>query len=525
MASKLEMDNDKEQSEYLAISLSFLVLVISQLIVYVMRKFPAILIPETGMLILFGMCVGGLIRLFDNPGNHLVHSIDKIVSFDETLFFAVLLPPIIFHSGYAINKPAFMSNIGAIGLLSVVGTLSIAICTGGLMFMFSSFSGVYSTNLVESMAFGALISATDPVSVLATFNRVGVKPKLAILVFGESLLNDAMAIVLFRSILTYEDDMLDDSKDFSAFGSVLEFLRIFFGSIAVGVFVGFSSALLFKNVELWVKDMRQLETALTITLPYLSYAIAAGLELSGIVSLLFCGMFMSSYTRLNLSIESEKFLRDFYEALAYLAETFIFIYLGMATLTGDGDWSSEAIWFGVCGFFACLVARLLVVPLCMVVNLTRNSRQQISRSEMFVLWYAGLRGGMAYALATASPNELASESTGRVFESASSIIIFFTVFICGSTIEHIVRKFDLVDSELQDSADNNYSFNTQVDPSNPVNHSGIELGHVLKKPSLWSKFENRVVRPVCVRNESEGSRVQQGSLDEGPEIEGDLSAI
>ena len=127
--------------------------------------------------------------------------VKSVESFSPTMFFLVLLPPIIFESGYNLHKGNFFTNIGSILLFAIVGTAISALIVGGGIYVLGLADVVYRLNFVESFAFGSLISAVDPVATLAIFQALDVEPVLNMLVFGESILNDAVAIVLTTTVL------------------------------------------------------------------------------------------------------------------------------------------------------------------------------------------------------------------------------------------------------------------------------------------------------------------------------------
>jgi sodium/hydrogen exchanger 8 len=135
--------------------------------------------------------------------------------------------------------------------------------------------------------FGALISATDPVTVLSIFQDVGTDVNLYALVFGESVLNDAMAISLYRTMSLVNRQSSSGEHFFMV---VIRFFETFAGSMSAGVGVGFTSALLFKYAGLDTENLQNLECCLFVLFPYFSYMLAEGVGLSGIVSILFTGI-------------------------------------------------------------------------------------------------------------------------------------------------------------------------------------------------------------------------------------------
>mmetsp|Transcript_6936 Transcript_6936/g.10978 ORF Transcript_6936/g.10978 Transcript_6936/m.10978 type:complete len:614 (+) Transcript_6936:152-1993(+) len=442
--STVEEIEEVEKVEFLTITLFICTLLFSQLLCSLWKRTRLNVFPEAGMLLLLGVIIGGLIKVTER--SDVVYAVEKLSLFDANLFFMVLLPPIIFDSGFTLRREVFFGNFGAIISLAVFGTILSSIVVGATLYAFSSLGWIYPATKLECLLFGSIISATDPVSVIAVFHRIGVKPSLLVLVFGESVLNDAVALVLYRTLLLIQESAETDGTKFSTvFSAVLEFVKSLVGSTLIGLLWGVLSALFFKLIDLRQKDYRLIESAIAFLLPYASYTFAAGVEMSGIVSMLFTGIFMASYTRHNLSPESAVFLQEIYHFLAHISETFIFIYLGMSVFTGDGKWSRPAISFGFVSVAACILGRAVaIIPICTVVNSCRSRARRISKAEIFVLWYSGLRGGMAFALSASSVDEIGNTEVGRVFESATTIVVFVTVFVCGSSILCILHKFDLV---------------------------------------------------------------------------------
>lgn len=144
------------------------------------------LMPESLLAILLGAVLGGILSAFPR------HSAGP-ARFDENVFSLVLLPPIIFHSGLALDKHPFFAQLGTILLFSVLGTAISTVIVGGVVLGFSDLSPP------EAMAYGALISAVDPVAVLSALGRLQVPPKIYSLLYGEAVINDAAAVVMFRT--------------------------------------------------------------------------------------------------------------------------------------------------------------------------------------------------------------------------------------------------------------------------------------------------------------------------------------
>lgn len=144
-------------------------------------------VPESCLLIFVGLLVGGLIKAIGEEAPVL----------DSKLFFLYLLPPIILDAGYFLPIRAFTENMGTILVFAVVGTLWNAFFIGGMMYGVCRIEGAKlgSVDLLSCLLFGSIISAVDPVAVLAVFEEIHINELLHILVFGESLLNDAVTVV------------------------------------------------------------------------------------------------------------------------------------------------------------------------------------------------------------------------------------------------------------------------------------------------------------------------------------------
>jgi sodium/hydrogen exchanger 3 len=413
-AEKVEEEKIEEEANSFSFLIVLVVLIMSFVTAFVLRSTQFRYLHEAGAAILFGLVVGAGIRFLSN-----VEQLKRVVVFDRETFFLFLLPPIIFSGGFNTKQRAFFNNIGSILLLAFVGTIFSAFIIGGMVYGGVA-TGLISENIsfMEAMVFGSLISATDPVTVLSLFGMLGVHLNLYSAVFGESVLNDAVAIVLYGAVLKF------DGKPFTwaGFGgAVLEFVVIFAGSLLIGVLIGLLSSLLFKYADMHKYPV--LEASLLMTYAYSSYLLAQGLGLSGIVAILFTGMVMAHYTLPNLSDASQSGVAEVFEIISYISETFVFVYLGLAIFSFSQDYNAALIIIAIIG---CLVARLHVFPILIIANRTRVYRDRMTFGDMFVVWFSGLRGAMAFALA------LGKETAhGEALFTTTLIVVLVTVIIMG----------------------------------------------------------------------------------------------
>ena len=221
-----------------------------------------------------GMFVGLIIRL--SPESPIQES----VTFDYQFFFNLLLPPIILASGYELHQANFFRNIGTILTFAFAGTFISAIVLGLVLFVWTRIplDGL-NISFVEAISVGATLSATDPVTILAIFNLYKVEPKLYTVIFGESILNDAIAIVLFETAQKYADSAAGSLTFLHFFEAIGLFLVVFFGSMFVGVVVGILTALGLKYTH--VRRQPGIESCLIILIAYASYFFSNGVYLSG----------------------------------------------------------------------------------------------------------------------------------------------------------------------------------------------------------------------------------------------------
>lgn len=301
---------------------------------------------------------------------------------------------------------AFMANIGPTLLLAFVGTVLSASIVGVLVWLAGQLGLCYPLGLLASLTFGSVISATDPVTVLTVFQVLGVDVNLFSIIFGESVLNDAVAIVLSRMLLGFNQPAASvDAASISA--ALLFFFVDFLGSMAIGLIFGVVASLLTKWLDLrnsGSEDTPYLAVALCGLIPWASYYTAEALQLSGIVTILFCGMLMAQYTRANLGSDASELASRTFRCVAVVAETFVFIYLGEALFSYPILHST--VWrLVLVALVACGLGRLHVWPAAWMNN--RCSRgAKITPGGTVVLWWSGLRGGVAFALAASGFSRL-----------------------------------------------------------------------------------------------------------------------
>uniref|UniRef100_A0A671NAC3 Sodium/hydrogen exchanger n=1 Tax=Sinocyclocheilus anshuiensis TaxID=1608454 RepID=A0A671NAC3_9TELE len=357
------------------------------------------------------------------------------VTFDPEVFFNILLPPIIFHAGYSLKRRHFFRNLGSILAYAFVGTVVSCFIIGLLMYgcvMLMKQIGHLGGDFffTDCLFFGAIVSATDPVTVLAIFNELQVDADLYALLFGESVLNDAVAVVLSSSIVGYQPEG-DNSHTFEAMAMLKSFgifLGVFSGSFALGVATGvvtlFSLTPFHVTKFTKLRDFPLLETALFFLMSWSTFLLAEACGFTGVVAVLFCGMTQAHYTFNNLSPESQDRTKQLFELLNFLAENFIFSYMGLTLFTFKNHVFNPIFIVGA--FLAVFLGRAAnIYPLSFLLNLGR--KYKISSNFQHMMMFAGLRGAMTFAL---SIRDTATYARQMMF-STTLLVVFFTVWICG----------------------------------------------------------------------------------------------
>lgn len=385
-------------------------------------------LPESVAVVFLGALIGLILKLISN--NNLGNW-EKEEAFNPTTFFLVLLPPIIYESGYNLHKGNFFQNIGSILIFAIVGTTISALVVGGGVYLLGMADVAYKLNFTESFAFGSLISAVDPVATLAIFNALDIDPILNMLVFGESILNDAVSIVLATTALeSGTPEMMAMSTGAAVLHGISRFFLMFFASAGIGVSFALIASLLLKYVDL--RKNPSLEFGMMLVFSYAPYGLAEGLHLSGIMAILFNGVVMSHYTHFNLSPVTQITMQQTLRTLAFIAETCVFAYLGLAIFSFRLIIKPSFIIWSI---VLCLLGRAAnIIPLSFAMNYFREHK--ITKKMMFIMWFSGLRGAVAYGLALHLEFE---DEKRHVLVTTTLIIVLFTILLLGGSTMPLMK--------------------------------------------------------------------------------------
>lgn len=295
----------------------------------------------------------------------------------------------------------------------------------------------FNISFVEAISVGATLSATDPVTILAIFNTYKVDPKLYTLIFGESILNDAVAIVMFETAQQFHGQ----TSVMSLIEGIGMFFLVFSVSLIIGILVGIGTALLLKHT--YIRRFPRIESCFILLVAYASYLFSNGCHMSGIVSLLFCGITLKHYAYYNMSRRTQLTTKYLFQVLAQLSENFIFIYLGLSLFT-EKTLVFHPVFILVTVIGICVARWTAVFPLSRLINwiirtrATRRGRptngDEIPHSYQAMLFWAGLRGAVGVALAASLEGENGSRLRATVL-----VVVVLTVIIFGGTTARMLE--------------------------------------------------------------------------------------
>ncbi|MGE5602757.1 MAG: Na+/H+ antiporter, partial [Nitrososphaerales archaeon] len=337
------------------------------------------------------------------------------------LILALLVPPLVFEAAFHINLSELRRGLPLILLLAVPGVILATLIVG------MAVSLVTPLTLPLALVFGALISATDPVAVVALFRALGAPPRLAVLVEGESLLNDSTAIVVYNIVV-----VAALTGSFSPVQGAIEFVKVAIGGLAVGLLLGWLVAQLIARIDDYL-----IETTLTTVLAFGAYLIAERLHFSGVLAVVAAGIVNGNIGPRGMSPTSRIVLFNFWEYLAFLANSFVFLLIGLQIdiTTLLQHWQSIA-WAVV---IVLLTRGLLTYGFGWLNN---RFAEPIPRPWLHVINWGGLRGAIALALALSLPAGLGAGSDEiRIMAFG---VVLFTLLVQSTTMSPLMRRLRIV---------------------------------------------------------------------------------
>ncbi len=361
-------------------------------------------LPYTVGLTLAGLALG----LFKSKLN---------VELTKELIFTAFLPPLIFEAAFHMHWRELKRDLAPVLVLATVGVLVAASITAAGIYFVAGWP------LAAALLLGVLISATDPVSVIATFKEAGVKGRLRLLVEAESLFNDGTVAVLFTVVLA-----IVAGGQVSALGVTQGFFVTFFGGIVCGAIVGGAALLLAGRT-----DDHLIEITFTSIAAYGSFLLAEHFHLSGVLATLTAGVLIGNTGSLGaITDKGREAVESFWEYVGFVVNSLIFLLIGLRL----GLEKLSAVWLTtlIVIVFVTLGRAVAVYACC---ALFRRSKLRVSRPHQHVLFWGGLRGALALALALGLPNDTPLHDE---IISVAFAVVAFSVIVQGLTMTPLLRR-------------------------------------------------------------------------------------
>ena len=378
-------------------------------------------IPDTVVLVIIGVVLGEL------AGRWAWLSALEAFRLSPDLVFFVFLPALIFEAGYNLNARQLVKDIIPILALAIPALLVSTMLIGiGIHWLLG-------VDVLMALLFGALISATDPVAVIALFKELGAPLRLTVLVEGESLLNDATAIVLFTILLTLVVDGGGLGGTHLGF-AILEFLRVFLGGALVGLGFGVVVGELVYRLRSNLSGV----LVMSIVAAYASFVAAEHLlHVSGVMAAASAAVSLGALGVVRMPQESSAAVGEMWEMLALVCNALLFLLVGLSV---DLQGLMERLPAIAAAVPLVLAARALSVYGLVPVTTRLFALPRVSLGEQHIMWWGGLKGGLAIAIALSIPEHIGGR---QLLLDMTLGVVLFTLLVNAPTIRPLMARIGL----------------------------------------------------------------------------------
>ena len=335
------------------------------------------------------------------------------ISVQPGLILGILVPPLVFEAAFHLPLRDLRENLRPILGLATAGVLLTTFIVCGIVSLGTGMALPY------AIVFGAIISATDPVAVIALFRSIGVPKRLQILLEGESLLNDGTAIVVYQLAVTAAV-----AGTFSLAEGIANFFAVAGLGLVIGLLLGWLASLLIARIDDYL-----IETCITFVLAYGAYIAAETFHFSGVLAVVAAGLVCGSAGPRGMSATTRIVLFNFWEFVSFLANSFIFLLIGLVIDLPVLLANWPAILWGIA---AALLARAIVVY-----GLLWGSSSIPTRWKNILYW-GGLRGAISLALVLSLPVQLSA--VNAQLQAMVFGVVLFTLLVQGISMDPLVRR-------------------------------------------------------------------------------------
>jgi CPA1 family monovalent cation:H+ antiporter len=338
------------------------------------------------------------------------------VELTKELVFTAFLPPLIFEAAIHLRWRELRKDLPVVLVLATLGVLlSAGVTAAGMHY-------IVGWSWMAAIIFGALIAATDPVSVIATFKEIGVTGRVRLLVEAESLFNDCTAAVAYAIVLVFAS-----GQGMSPIAITKTLAIMVIGAVACGALIA-AGALLLAGAT----DDHLVEVTFTIVAAYGSFLLAEHFHVSGVLATLTAGLIIGNVGHLSISSRSKAAVEEFWEYAAFFANSLIFLLIGIRVALQSFQ---ALIISAIVAVLLVTIARAAAIYPCCLFFVRSKSR--VSYAHQHILFWGGLRGALALALALGLPPETPFR---QEIIAVSFAVVAFSILVQGLTITPLMRK-------------------------------------------------------------------------------------
>ncbi len=378
--------------------------------------------PKTIAMVVMSLLMAiGLIVLEKSTGMSGISEFIKGINFNQTLLVG-MLSFLLFAGALHVDIDDLLENKIEIGIFATIGVLSSTVFVGTIFYYLLQAANIH-TSYMYCLLFGALISPTDPIAVLAILKQANAPRNLEIKIAGESLFNDGVGVVVFVTLL----GMASGGHEIEIGHAVLLFIEEVFGGIVLGLLLGWIAFHALKRV-----DDYQVEILITLALVAGGYALALKLHTSGPIAIVIAGLMIGNHgRRLAMSKLTRQHLDTFWELVDEILNAVLFVLIGLEVIVIS--FTGRYLLMGCVAIPIVLLARFCSIGL--PVTLLRRVRT-FSPNVVKILTWGGLRGGISVALALSLPEGPARE----LFLTMTYLVVVFSLVVQGLTIKHLIKN-------------------------------------------------------------------------------------